>query len=92
MEYLRKWPGVCAAWVQEEPENMGAWTWVERQLRALAKGGDMPSALTYIGRPEAGSPAGSFHGDHDRDQADIVDRALRIPAHRGRARLSVAAE
>jgi 2-oxoglutarate dehydrogenase E1 component len=92
MEYLRKWPGARVAWLQEEPENMGAWRWVERQLRTLAEGGDVPSGLTYIGRPEAGSPAGSFHGDHDRDQADIVDRALRIPAHRGRARLSVAAE
>lgn len=37
-------------WLQEEPENMGAWAFVARKLR------DVP--LEYIGRDESASPAG----------------------------------
>jgi 2-oxoglutarate dehydrogenase E1 component len=41
-------------WVQEEPANMGAWTFVRERLQAL-----LPerAKLAYAGRPEAASPA-----------------------------------
>ena len=40
-------------WVQEEPANMGAWSFVAPRLRELAPG--LP--LAYVGRPENPSPA-----------------------------------
>lgn len=52
-------------WVQEEPENMGAWSFVQRVFR------DVP--LTYIGRDEAASPATGFSKKHGKEQQDILD-------------------
>ena len=41
-------------WAQEEPKNMGAWSFVAPRLRA-AVGNTLP--IRYIGRPERASPA-----------------------------------
>lgn len=64
-------------WAQEEPANMGAWSWYDRRLEDLAAAAGHPHPrFAYCGRSESASPAGSFHGDHAADQADIVQRAL----------------
>ncbi len=64
-------------WVQEEPENMGAWHFMERRLRTLV--GD-ERTLRYVGRPERASPAEGYFSDHEREQKRIVDEAVRLPA------------
>jgi 2-oxoglutarate dehydrogenase E1 component len=56
-------------WAQEEPRNMGAWSFVEPRLRDLA-GGDLP--IRYIGRPERASPAEGSADQHATEQARIV--------------------
>src|SRR5690606_28195697 len=61
-------------WVQEEPRNMGAWTYVEPRLRAVAPEG---ISVGYIGRPERCSPAEAFSGIHEIEQRRILDEALR---------------
>ena len=60
-------------WAQEEPKNMGAWTYVQPRLRASI--GTLPM-LKYIGRPERASPAEGHKGDHDMWQAKIVAEVL----------------
>jgi 2-oxoglutarate dehydrogenase E1 component len=60
-------------WAQEEPKNMGAWTYVQPRLRASI--GTMPM-LRYIGRPERASPAEGHKSDHDVMQAKIVSEVL----------------
>ena len=76
---FRRWAGARFAWVQEEPENMGAWSWLDRRLeRLLLQASAAHSRVTYVGRPEAASPAGSFHGDHDADQRALVERAFAL--------------
>ena len=60
-------------WAQEEPKNMGAWTYVQPRLRASI--GTLPM-LKYIGRPERASPAEGHKGDHDVWQAKIVAETL----------------
>ncbi|WP_424139420.1 2-oxoglutarate dehydrogenase E1 component [Roseomonas chloroacetimidivorans] len=80
-ELARRWPDARCRWVQEEPENMGAWSWVRPRLEAvLASAGLGSPQLAYVGRPESPSPAGSFHGDHDADQRAIVERACAAAA------------
>ncbi|MDX1578384.1 MAG: 2-oxoglutarate dehydrogenase E1 component, partial [Gemmatimonadota bacterium] len=44
-------------WVQEEPENMGAWTFLRSRLREVS--GREP---TYVGRSERASPAEGYAG------------------------------
>jgi 2-oxoglutarate dehydrogenase E1 component len=60
-------------WAQEEPKNMGAWTYVQPRLRASI--GTLPM-LRYIGRPERASPAEGHKNDHDAEQARIVKEVL----------------
>jgi 2-oxoglutarate dehydrogenase E1 component len=65
--------GTRVAWVQEEPENMGAW-WYLRQRWDECIDGRFP--LEYIGRPASASPATGSTAAHDREQRELVKRAL----------------
>jgi 2-oxoglutarate dehydrogenase E1 component len=67
---------VC--WVQEEPQNMGAWHFVYHHLRRLLP---PQASLSYVGRPAAASPATGSYKEHLAEEADLVERALaRRPA------------
>jgi len=60
-------------WTQEEPKNMGAWTFISPRLRASTG-----NALTirYVGRPERASPAEGNSSSHKREQERIVMEVL----------------
>ena len=60
-------------WLQEEPRNMGAWSYLEPRLRELLPAG---AALHYVGRPERASPAEGYPAAHAAEQARIVTEAL----------------
>ncbi len=60
-------------WAQEEPRNMGAWTFAQPRLLDLLPGG---VRLRYIGRAEAASPAEGSIGAHDREQKRIIAETL----------------
>jgi 2-oxoglutarate dehydrogenase E1 component len=59
-------------WVQEEPKNMGAWSYMEPRLRELV-GGELD--VRYIGRPERASPAEGKTEMHSTRQRMIVAAA-----------------
>ncbi|WP_165694100.1 2-oxoglutarate dehydrogenase E1 component [Teichococcus deserti] len=74
---LKEHPRASIAWVQEEPENMGAWRWLDRQIEALAEASGVARPRpVYHGRAASPSPAGSFHGAHDAEQRAIVEAAF----------------
>ena len=76
---LSQYPNAEVVWCQEEPENMGAWHFVDRRIeRALAGLNVKATRPVYIGRPEAASPATGSARTHVKEQADLVDRALTI--------------
>jgi multifunctional 2-oxoglutarate metabolism enzyme len=57
-------------WLQEEPENMGAWNFVEaRTWRIKERGYD----LRHVSRVESGSPATGSKTIHDQELADLMD-------------------
>jgi 2-oxoglutarate dehydrogenase E1 component len=58
-------------WVQEEPENMGAWQFIRPRLETLL--GKSPA---YIGRAAAASPATGFPMIYKQQQAAITDKAV----------------
>jgi len=60
-------------WVQEEPQNMGAWTFVEPRLRKLA-GDELP--VLYVGKPPRPSPAQGSAKFHKQEHAAIVRDAF----------------
>jgi 2-oxoglutarate dehydrogenase E1 component len=64
-------------WCQEEPENMGAWTFVDRRLERVLVAIDAASKRPrYIGRNEAASPATGSAKVHAQEQAALVAAAL----------------
>ena len=67
-------------WAQEEPRNMGAWSFVWPRLRA-STGNAIP--IRYIGRPERASPAEGYHTAHAEQQSRIVSEVL-APLSAGR--------
>jgi 2-oxoglutarate dehydrogenase E1 component len=62
-------------WVQEESQNMGAWTFVAPRLQEL-----MGFPFQYVGRDASASPATGLHHVHDREQAEIVEAAIGVGA------------
>jgi len=73
---LAKYPNARKfVWAQEEPRNMGGWTFVEPRLENLLKEGQRP---IYVGRSASASPATGSYSIHQKEQAEIVSEALRI--------------
>jgi len=66
-EHAQKW-----VWVQEEPENMGAWQFVRPRLEKM-----IGRSLEYVGRKPAASPATGFPMIYKREQAAISEEAIR---------------
>ncbi|MBS4045022.1 MAG: 2-oxoglutarate dehydrogenase E1 component [Alphaproteobacteria bacterium] len=64
-------------WCQEEPKNMGAWSFVEPCVEAVMTelGLKMKRPL-YVGRLAAASPATGLMSKHSQQQAKLVDEAL----------------
>jgi multifunctional 2-oxoglutarate metabolism enzyme len=63
-------------WTQEEPQNMGGWTFVEPRLRLIA--GSL--SLRYIGRSASASPATGSYAIHNLEQNKLVADSLTIGA------------
>ncbi len=76
LEKYRSVHGFC--WVQEEPKNRGAWTYIQDRF----KGEFGIQDLRYIGRESSASPATGSHIMHLREQEAIfkaVFNSTKIP-------------
>jgi 2-oxoglutarate dehydrogenase E1 component len=91
VEQLAPFPGVAlravldtypsvrdVVWLQEEPENMGAWEFMRPQLEDLI--GDR-CPLRYIGRARSASPSEGSSTWHQLNQRAIVERAFDLGSH-----------
>jgi 2-oxoglutarate dehydrogenase E1 component len=71
---LARYPNATQVWwVQEEPQNMGAWSFVQHRLRRLLPSGTEPR---YLGRDEAASPASGSFKLHQAEEMEFVNAAL----------------
>ena len=66
---LEKYKGLDNYWVQEEPENMGAWQHIVTHYYEVTN-------LKLIARKASASPATGFKKVHEKQQAEIVDKAF----------------
>jgi len=62
-------------WVQEEPENMGAWDFIRPHLQEV--GGGRP--LRRVARPRSASPAEGSAARHALNQQALVSQAFGAP-------------
>ena len=60
-------------WCQEEPENMGGWSFIEPRLRKLFE-----REIAYAGRDASASPAVGSLVRHKREQACVVADAFKV--------------
>ncbi|MHA6250209.1 2-oxoglutarate dehydrogenase E1 component [Pontibacter sp. CAU 1760] len=65
---LGKYKNAKIYWVQEEPENMGAWTYILRLMRKQVE--------DVISRKASASPATGYNKVHVKEQQEIIDRAF----------------
>ncbi len=78
-EELSRFPQADVVWCQEEPSNMGAWTYLDRRIEdVLVELDGACKRPVYAGRPEAASPATGNFKRHLREQAELVDAALTV--------------
>jgi multifunctional 2-oxoglutarate metabolism enzyme len=72
---LAKYPNARElVWLQEEPENMGAWRFVEHNTWRIK---DQGYDLRHVARVESGSPATGSKTIHDQELRDLMDRTFR---------------
>ena len=60
-------------WLQEEPENMGPWTFVEHRIFRIKNDG---YDLRAVARVESGSPATGSAKIHEQELADLMDETF----------------
>ena len=74
---LAPYANADVVWCQEEPENMGAWSFVDRRLEYVLKSLEGKARRpSYVGRQAAASPATGLARTHQAEQAALVQEAL----------------
>ena len=71
---LRKYPKLSeVVWVQDEPQNQGAWYYVQHHLYENMSAGQK---IGYAGRPPSASPAVGYLAKHQEQQKAFIEQAF----------------
>jgi 2-oxoglutarate dehydrogenase E1 component len=74
---LQRYRNAEIVWCQEEPQNMGAWNFVDRRIEHVVAGLDIAAKRPrFAGRAEAASPAIGLFKRHVEEQTQLLDDAL----------------
>jgi 2-oxoglutarate decarboxylase len=68
---VESYPDAEVVWVQDEPENQGAWPFVHVQLGRVIP----DRQVRVVSRPAAASPAAGSSKRHATEQTDLIARA-----------------
>ena len=72
-----KYPNAEVIWCQEEPENMGAWRYIESRIENCLNSIKHKNARPkYIGRVESASPAAGYQKMHIVEQTKLIEQAI----------------
>ncbi|MFA7665797.1 MAG: 2-oxoglutarate dehydrogenase E1 component [Burkholderiaceae bacterium] len=79
---LRKYPNATQiVWCQDEPQNQGAWFYLQHHLLEMLKTGQK---LAYAGRAPSASPAVGYYDKHYAQQKELIAAAFGDPKSRPR--------
>jgi 2-oxoglutarate dehydrogenase E1 component len=74
---LQRYKNAEIVWCQEEPQNMGAWNFIDRRIERVLTELDIAAKRPrFVGRAEAASPATGLFRRHAQEQAQLVGAAL----------------
>ena len=77
MNELARFPQADFVWAQEEPKNMGAWSFIEPNLEWVLERIDSKfKRATYAGRPASAATATGLASKHNQEQKTLVEQAL----------------
>ncbi|KAJ6317611.1 hypothetical protein OIU76_013203 [Salix suchowensis] len=75
---LKRYPSAEVVWCQEEPMNMGAYSYIAPRLsnamKALGRG--TMDDVKYVGRGPSAATATGFYQMHVKEQADLLQKAM----------------
>jgi len=77
-EELARFPKAEIVWVQEEPKNQGAWTFVAPRIESTLAAMKRPARVPYIGRPEYASTAAGLMSQHNAELKAFLNEALTL--------------
>ncbi|OQR94667.1 2-oxoglutarate dehydrogenase, E1 component [Thraustotheca clavata] len=75
---MHLYPNAEVVWVQEEPKNMGGWTYCQSRLATAMRHLSDNRGVSYIGRPPTASPATGQYEIHLQEMRAIIDEALSL--------------
>lgn len=71
---LKSYPNFSElVWVQDEPQNQGAWFQIQHNIMENLSDGQK---LAYAGRPASASPAVGYYDKHYAQQKSLIDTAF----------------
>jgi 2-oxoglutarate dehydrogenase E1 component len=78
MKELGRFPNAEVVWCQEEPRNMGGWSFVEWNIEKTLEKLDVKARRPrYVGRPASASTAAGTMALHTKELAAFLDEAFR---------------
>jgi 2-oxoglutarate dehydrogenase E1 component len=81
---LSRYANADVVWCQEEPWNMGAWSYMDRRIEDLLRHLDIKANRPgYAGRAESAATATGLLRRHNREQEALMDEALTVVADAG---------
>ncbi|MCO6494157.1 MAG: 2-oxoglutarate dehydrogenase E1 component [Bacteroidetes bacterium] len=69
-EIMKSYKNAKFYWVQEEPKNMGAWSFLMQY--------ELNQPLSYIGRKASASPSTGLKSVHEKEQAELLNNAFSL--------------
>jgi 2-oxoglutarate dehydrogenase E1 component len=77
IQELGRFPEAEVIWCQEEPKNMGAWSFIEPNIEwTLQHTNAKVKRPRYVGRPASAATATGLAKKHESEQAALVEQAL----------------
>lgn len=75
---LKRYPRAEIVWCQEEPMNMGAYSYIHPRLSTamIALGRGTMEDIKYVGRAPSAATATGFHSAHVQEQTGLVKKAM----------------
>jgi len=75
---VERYPNAEVVWCQEEPKNMGCWSYVQPRYAAacIARGWEHRQKIRYVGRATQASTATASLAIHLEEMKRIVEQAL----------------
>ncbi|MBV1694306.1 MAG: 2-oxoglutarate dehydrogenase E1 component [Hyphomicrobiales bacterium] len=80
IQELSRFKNADIVWAQEEPRNMGSWSYIEPNLEWVLAHIDGAKAkrASYAGRPASAATATGLASKHNAEQKALVEQALKV--------------